>query len=282
MFDDALFIVNPISGNGRKNHIVRKLKDLGCNIVFTKYAGHAVSLASNAMQGIVVAVGGDGTVNEVARGLMGTDKKMGIIPCGSGDGLALCLGISRKPYKALKAIEMGNTVKLDCASIDGKPFFSVCGVGFDADVAQNFANSGKRGLETYIASALELWAHHKPEHYEIDIDGDVISTDALMITVANSNQWGNGAKVAPLARPDDGLLDVTIVKDFPGAEIPILSMRLMTGKFAGSRRVQCLKGRSITIHRSNAGAAHCDGDVIEAGDTINISILPQKIDVLAI
>ena len=134
-----LFIVNPISGHGRKKHIISRLQKNGHKIVCTEYAGHAEKLAREASDDIVVAVGGDGTVNEVARGLVGTGKTLGIIPCGSGDGLARHLGISHVFTKAMNVITSGKVNPLDAGTINDRLFFSVCGVGFYAIVSEKFA-----------------------------------------------------------------------------------------------------------------------------------------------
>ena len=127
-----IFIVNPISGKGRKERIVDFLKKEGCKVVFTEYAGHAEEIARHAEDDVIVAVGGDGTVNEVARGIIGTDKALGIIPCGSGDGLALHLGISRNYKKAYRTLRTGKKVRIDTGTLNGRVFLSVCGIGFDA------------------------------------------------------------------------------------------------------------------------------------------------------
>lgn len=161
----ALFIINPISGKGRKGKIIAALEGTQHSYVVTEYAGQAEELARAATQEIVVAVGGDGTVNEVARGLLGTDKILGILPCGSGDGLARCLGISHHISKALETINNGIVKPLDAGFINGKAFFSVCGVGFDADVSKKFAEAGKRGLMTYIEQSLQLWHGFKPQTF---------------------------------------------------------------------------------------------------------------------
>ena len=225
-----LFIVNPISGWYRKNIIISHLQKKGYKVVLTEYGGHAEKLAREATEKVIVAVGGDGTVNEVARGIVGTDKVLGIIPCGSGDGLALHLGISRYYRRALKTIEDCRITAIDSATINGKPFFSVCGVGFDAVVSERFAKSGKRGIISYIEQGLKTWMEYAPEKYLIDIDGNSWENDAALITIGNSSQWGNNAKIAPLADIGDGLLDVTIVDMFGVEVIPALSYLLMSGK----------------------------------------------------
>lgn len=280
MDTSAVFIVNPVSGKGKKERIVSFLRSQGCEVVFTAYAGHAEELARHAEARVVVAVGGDGTVNEVARGLVGTGKTLGIIPCGSGDGLALHLGISRNVRKALDVVRKGKTAVLDCAQIDGRPFFSVCGVGLDAIVSERFARAGSRGLHTYISEAVRTWKGFVPGKYRIKLDGRSISREAVLITVGNSNQWGNGARVTPLARTDDGKLDVTVVSMFRTAEIPVLAWRLMTGSFNRSGRVECLRAENLEIIRASEGPAHFDGDCFHAGKEIRISVLQQKLKVL--
>lgn len=275
-----LFIVNPISGHGRKKRIISQLVDAGYKVVCTEYAGHAEKLAREASEQVVVAVGGDGTVNEVARGLFGTGKTLGIIPCGSGDGLARHLGISHNLDKAMKAIVSGKTSPLDAATINGRMFFSVAGVGFDAVVSERFAKCGKRGLSTYIKEGLKTWRIYSPEKYQIQIDGQDIEHEATFITVGNSNQWGNGAKITPLADSSDGILDITVADRFNAIEMPALGILLLTGHIDMSHDVHCYRGRHIRITRNTTGPAHADGDWFEAGKTIDIEVIPHAINVL--
>lgn len=275
-----LFIVNPISGKGRKKRLINRLRNAGYNVVCTEYAGHAEVIARETSEDIVIAVGGDGTVNEVARGLVGTDKTLGIIPCGSGDGLARHLGISHLFYKALQTINAGKTSHMDAGTIDGRFFFSVCGVGFDAVVSERFAKCGKRGLTTYITEGLKTWSIYTPEKYTIEIDGHTIENEAMFITVGNSNQWGNGAKITPLADISDGILDITVVDGFKAVELPLLAGRLMDGSAHKSHRVHTYRGRHIKITRSTEGPAHADGDWFEAGTRIDIQVIHHALKVL--
>lgn len=275
-----LFIINPISGKGKKDRFARQLLAKGYNILFTEYAGHAEELARKTSEDVVVAVGGDGTVNEVARGVVGTDKRLGIIPCGSGDGLARHLGLSHNFDKALKTVERGRCKAMDSAEVNGRLFFSVCGVGFDAVVSERFAKSGKRGLANYIKVGITTWLHYSPSRYTIEIDGDSIEHEALFITVGNSNQWGNGAKITPLADCCDGELDVTVVDRFGVFELPWLAFRLMTGTLHKSRRVHCYRGKHIRIVRTEEGAAHIDGDWFTAPKVLDIKINPAALKVI--
>lgn len=276
-----LFIINPISGKGKKQKLAQSLLAKGYKVAFTEYAGHAEKLAREATEEIVVAVGGDGTVNEVARGLIGTEKALGIIPCGSGDGLARHLGLSHNIEKALETIERGACKKMDAAEVNGRLFFSVCGVGFDAVVSERFAKCGKRGLANYIKQGLGTWCNYTPEHYTLEIDGKTIHHDALFITVGNSNQWGNNAKITPLADCCDGMLDVTVVEKFSALELPWIAGRLMTGSIHKSNRVHTYKGKEIRIIRQAEGPAHADGDWFTTSEVLDIKILPAALKVLA-
>ena len=275
-----LFIINPISGKGKKAKIAQLLLAKGYKVAFTEYAGHAEVLAREATEDVVVAVGGDGTVNEVARGIVGTEKALGIIPCGSGDGLARHLGLSHNIEKALRTIEQGECKRMDTAEVNGRLFLSVCGVGFDAVVSERFAKSGKRGLANYIRQGLKTWRNYTPEKYIIEIDGKEIDIEALFITVGNSDQWGNNAKITPLADCCDGILDITIVEKFGVLEMPWLALRLMTGTLQRSRKVHCYKGKEVRITRQSEGAAHADGDWYMEFATLNINIHPSTLKVI--
>ena len=275
-----LFIINPISGKGKKLKLAEKLLAKGYKVLFTEYAGHAEELAREATDDVVVAVGGDGTVNEVARGLVGSNKALGIIPCGSGDGLARHLGLSHNVDKALKTIERGECKSMDVADVNGRMFFSVCGVGFDAVVSERFAKCGKRGLANYIKQGLKTWKEYTPERYTIEIDGVSHEMDAFFITVGNSSQWGNHAKIAPRANISDGMLDITAVDRFSSIEIPSLAVLLMTGTLDKNHHVHCYRGRNIKITRSVAGPAHADGDWFSADKEINICIRPHSLNVI--
>jgi YegS/Rv2252/BmrU family lipid kinase len=275
-----LFIVNPISGYGNKTGVVSRLKKQDCRVVYTEYAGHAEKLAREAEEDIVVAVGGDGTVNEVARGLIGTRKKLGIIPRGSGDGLALHLGLSHDLNRSLRTIEAGKTRYLDAGVVNGRYFFSVCGVGLDAIVSERFAKSGRRGLPSYIDQAILTWKDHEAQHFVLTVDGKVIEHDAVMVTIGNSDRWGHGARVTPLADSSDGILDITVVEDFKDIDIPMLAFRLMNGTVNMAPNIHCYKGREITIKRPASGPAHADGDWFEAGETLEVRILEHALKVI--
>ena len=276
------FVVNPLSGGKDKKSILKAITRLPFpyETVFTERPGHATQIAQSTDADIVVAVGGDGTVSEVARGLIGTGKVLGIIPCGSGDGLALHLGISRRPKKALRVLQEGSIKTMDYGLVDDRPFFCTMGVGLDADVAWQFDKANTRGLWTYISLAWGIWRHFTPETYTIDVDGEKMVTSAVFVTTGNANQWGNQARICSLASAADGLLDVTIVKPFHTWEIPSLAIKLLTGYAHKSRRTLMLRGKRITIRRPLMGPAHYDGDPCMKGTDITVEVVPAALRVI--
>ena len=255
------FIVNPISGTQSKKSILELIgkhidKDkYDFDIVPTRFAGHAIELASIAAAeavNIVVAIGGDGTVNEVARSLTHTDTALGIIPCGSGNGLARHLQIPMDAKKAIDIINEGAVSLIDYGKINDIPFFCTCGVGFDAFVSMRFAKSGRRGLLTYLENMLQESLIYKPETYEIELnDGHETKTlKAYLIACANASQYGNNAYIAPQASLDDGLIDVTVLEPFTVLDVPALSFQL---SLPPAVHPSCQRGRHPFRRRPHHG-----------------------------
>lgn len=280
------FIINPISGAGNKKKVIATIeKELDrskfkWNYLYTSGPGHATELARESTADIVCAVGGDGTLNEVARGLLGSGRTFALIPCGSGDGLALHLGISRKPRKAVRNLNTGVERTIDCGTINGREFFSICGTGLDAIVSYRFARAGSRGLKTYISEALKTWKGFVFDEYDITVDGTTMSRKAALVTVGNSDQWGNNARITPLADASDGLLDITVIKPFRTIDIPGLAIRLMTGRLAGSDKVICLKGKNIHIEKQGEFIAHFDGDPCSFASPLDIKVIPSALKII--
>ena len=281
------FIVNPVSGGKDKKKVLAAIDRyldrslFSYEVLETGKPGDATAWARESGADIIVAVGGDGTVSEVATGLLGTGKVLGIIPCGSGDGLALHLGISRNPVKAVRTLNGACIARIDAAHLDGRPFFCTAGVGLDADVAFDFARSSRRGLFTYISTAWRLWMHgDRARRYVVETDTETWSGPAVIITVGNANQWGNEARIVPKASLRDGLLDVTVVEPFATWEIPALAARLMTGKADTSRHVRTFRSAHVHIRRDHPGPAHWDGDPFEAGVDLCLEIVPGTLDVV--
>ena len=287
---EILFIVNPISGGKDKKRALAAIEKhldgrlYRPEILFTEKAGDATRMAQEAASEVVVAVGGDGTVSEVARGLVGSDKCLGIIPCGSGDGLALHLGISRNPVKAVQALNEGCRMRMDAARMNGNYFFCTAGLGLDASVSLDFAKSKKRGLGNYISLAWKDWKQHPEDIYTLQMETGGVRSEwsgpAVFVTIANANQWGNMARIAPMASLQDGLLDVVVVHPFSALEIPDLATRLMVGKADTSRRFLQFPASKVHITRTKPGAAHCDGDPFEAGTEFDLEVLPGALNVI--
>ncbi|MBR1889179.1 MAG: YegS/Rv2252/BmrU family lipid kinase [Alloprevotella sp.] len=283
------FIINPISGRRRKTSLSKQIhqnidkEKFEIKISYTEYPGHATQLAAEAIEAgvnFVVAVGGDGTVNEVARAVVGTSSALGIIPCGSGNGLARHLQIPLNVKNALKVINEMDVRSLDYGIIDGHPFFCTCGVGFDAFISEKFANYGKRGLKSYVENVLGQGFSYKSEYYELSIDGDVNTHKAFLITCANASQYGNNAFIAPHASMEDGVMDIVMISPFNVVEAPLIATQLFSKQLPKNNHIKMFKGTKVTITRAHAGAIHCDGDPYEAGERIDVELIPHQFKVI--
>ena len=286
-----LAIINPISGTGSKKSIPELLgqayssADGELFLTYTKAAGHAEELARRAAEeGFeeVIAVGGDGTVNEVARALLGTNTALGIVPKGSGNGLARSLGIAMNSEEAIRQLSTGRRLCIDSCTMDGRPFFCTCGMGFDAAVSRTFAEASTRGPVTYLRTMIEEYRSFKPETYHLDInDGErTLETEAFVLVVANATQYGNNAYIAPEADLSDGLLDLAIIRPFPVLEAAVVLGDLMLGKLAGNKHYETERIKSLRIERPTAGAVHIDGEPLELGTTIDIKLRPHSLHVI--
>jgi YegS/Rv2252/BmrU family lipid kinase len=276
------FVVNPISGTQEKEQIIALINEYlnidkyTFQIIYTQYAGHAEEIASQCAEEnhfVVVAVGGDGTVNEVARALTHTHTALGIIPCGSGNGLARHLQISMQPRKAIEAINEGIIERIDYGTINRRKFFCTCGVGFDAFVSLKFAEAGKRGLNTYIEQSLNASLNYKPETYKLTIDGNETEIyQAFLIACGNAAQYGNNAYIAPKATLTDGLLDVTILNPFTPLDVPSLALQLFTKTIDQNSHIKTFRCKTINIRREKPGVVHYDGDPVMMGANLKVKI----------
>lgn len=280
------FISNPISGTKDKELIYKNIesllnKDLYIyEICETEYAGHAAELAKAAVKegiDIVVAIGGDGTVNEVASSVIHTHTALGIIPCGSGNGLARHLDIPMDSKKAIQILNEGEIHLLDYGKINGKPFFCTCGVGFDAYVSFKFAEAGKRGLLTYLEKTLNEGLRYKPETYFIEDETGEKKFKAFLIACANASQYGNNAYIAPQASMKDGLMDITIMEPFNALEAPQIALQLFSKTLNHNSHIKMFRTRKITIHRQKESIIHCDGDPIMMGKDIEVEIINKDL-----
>jgi YegS/Rv2252/BmrU family lipid kinase len=280
------FVVNPISGTTDKSKIVNLIPEymevsrFDVKIWYTEFRGHAGQIARKAVEEgikVVVAVGGDGTVNEVARCLIHTNTALGIIPCGSGNGLARHLFIPMNPEGALQVLSTCTIEVLDYGMINDTPFFCTCGLGFDAFVSSKFAKSERRGLLTYIDNTLREGLRYKPDTYEIEIDGEKQHYKAFLIACANASQYGNNVFIAPQASMMDGLMDVTIMEPFTVLEAPQIAIQLFNKTIDKNSRIRTFKCKSLRIHRKSPGVIHFDGDPKEEGTDIEVRLVPKGI-----
>ncbi len=285
-----VFVLNPISGTQGKRTILRYIHQLidrnHCDyeVVRTKYAGHATEIAKQAVdEGVdmVVAIGGDGTINEIAKALVHSKTALGIIPCGSGNGLARHLRIPMEPKAAVELLNSGKRLCIDYGKINGLPFFCTCGVGFDAFVSLKFADSGKRGLLTYLENTLHESLTYKPETYEIENEEGTQRYNAFLIACGNASQYGNNAYITPQASLTDGLMDVTIMEPFTVLDVPSLSFQLFNKTLDQNSRIKTFRARKIKIHRSKPGVLHYDGDPVMADVNLEVEIIPQGLYVVA-
>ena len=287
------FIINPISGGKETQNAKRKLPKLIMqtldaaqwlpNIVFTERPGHATELSHQfARMGFdaVVAVGGDGTVNEVARGLRDTQTALGIIPMGSGNGFARHLNIPIRPNKAIEMINHSEPIRVDYGLANGRMFVSTCGTGFDALVADNFAGSNKRGFMTYVQNVLKEAFSYQPQTYHIVGDGLDVTHKAFLITFANANQWGYEALIAPKASVQDGKMDIMLMSSHAILGSASLALRLFTGNIDDSHFMDTLRAKEITLERESAAPFHIDGDPVEMEKDIHIKIVEDGLRVL--
>lgn len=272
----TLVIINPKSGTGSKAGIKQTIRDVfadTCDIVYTRYPGHATEITNWAKeQGYdkIVAIGGDGTVNEIANALVDSDLSLAIIPLGSGNGLARHLELPMKRDIAMLVARDGQVVEVDCGIVEDKNFFCTMGLGFDALISRHFANTRRRGLLAYSRIAIENFLNYEPQDYHITVDGEEYDFKAFIIAVCNAAQYGNNAYIAPHASMNDGLLDVTIVERGHIGSLATAGVRLFTHNLDRSHIVHCLRGSHIIISRGEAGPAHIDGESVNLPSTIDI------------
>ncbi|WP_343531006.1 diacylglycerol kinase family protein [Pedobacter sp.] len=287
---NILFIINPISGGKKKSDLPALIdqfldKEKYAPIyAFTEYIGHAAELAEEAEKknyDVIVAVGGDGTINEVASKLVYSDKTLAIIPFGSGNGLARFLNI---PLNAKKAITLINTAKpqlIDTAELNGRKFFNMAGMGFDAHLSSVFAGNKKRGLKSYVELGFKEITTYKAQPYHIEIDGKEYDNPAFAISIANSSQYGNNVYISPKSSLTDGYLDVCIIHPISLVKLPLLAFQMITAKTHQSSLVKIIRGKHIKIKRTAADAVHLDGEPLKLGEELEIKIIPASLKILS-
>lgn len=283
-------IINPTSGNGRRQRALETLarlaaERLGANlkVVYSDHSGHPRELAREAVaEGVdrVIAAGGDGTVNEVGQELINTHVALGILPCGSGNGLARHLGIPSSPRKAIRLAIAGKKFAMDTGTANGLPFLNVMGIGFDAEISAQFNQLERRGSWPYFRVGWHTFRRWKPFSFTLS-HGPSISGHAWLITVANASQYGNNAFIAPEAAIADGDLDCVILRPASLAETASLGIRLFCRNLHRHPAVQTLRNDRFRITRESEGWIHTDGESHWTGTVIDITTHPKSLNVVA-
>lgn len=283
----ALFIINPVSGIGRQksvDDIIRAEMDKqkwDVEVVLTSHVGHGYEMSSQAanIYNLVVAVGGDGTVNEIGRGLIGSSTALGIIPTGSGNGLARHLEIPFKINRAIQALNVTRVRSIDVIKVNQFYSFNVAGIGFDAYVSHRFANRKNRGPLAYMQLITKEFAKYKSSIYKVTIDGQTQEWDAFLISFANSTQYGNNVHIAPQACIDDGLIDVCFIRDFPKVTAPALLISMLDQSIDKNKYDVIVKARKVNIHHTSNILGHVDGEPVKLGQDVEVEILPLALKV---
>lgn len=284
------FLINPKSGVSNKKRVpqmVEKYIDRSrydVELLYTRYAGHAYELAKDAAArgvDVVVAVGGDGTVNEVGRGVAHTNTAMGVIPCGSGNGFARHLGIPIGIKSSIEFINKAEPVAIDYGKINGHSFFCSCGMGFDARVSDDFAKGSHRGAFSYIKTSLVDWLTYKPEKYMVETPFFKKEFTAFVIACGNASQYGNNAYITPFASMRDGLLSVSVLSPFNTLEMPLMAAHLFTHTFDSSNHMTTMATPNLHIVRESPGPVHYDGEPCEMDKELFIEVVPDGIKVMA-
>jgi diacylglycerol kinase (ATP) len=283
----ALFLINARSGARKRYDLEALIRDT-CS-----WTGYQLSLcerkedldelidaAERDGHEVIYAVGGDGTVHEIAKRLAGRALALGILPTGSGNGLARHIGVPVDPRRALAACAAGRVMQVDMGEVNGTKFAGVMGIGLDAEVAHRFHTSAVRGMKTYLREGFRAYRQHRADELTITIDGETIRRPAFVLAIANSAQYGNGAVIAPGASMTDGLLDVILIEPVSLPRAAILLTRLFAGTLPRSGAVIHRQGREITIVRREAGPAHLDGEPVTLAQELRIRVHPGALRLL--
>ncbi|HNS28917.1 MAG TPA: diacylglycerol kinase family protein [Tenuifilaceae bacterium] len=286
--ETVLFIINPAAGENSKGKIpsiIKKNIDTGRfdpAIIYSQGPGDATRIAAeNLAKGIhkIIAVGGDGTVNEVAKALINTQATFGIIPLGSGNGLGRHLRLPLNTGRAVRVINRDRVAMMDYGTINQIPFFCTAGVGFDAYIGHMYSLLTKRGFANYAKVTLKEFFRYRPEIYTVRSNGHSLTKEAFLITVANASQFGNNAYIAPNADVSDGLLDVTILSPFPKYLSPWFGIKLFSRKLTNGRYIEMFRVKDFTIIRQEPGFVHYDGEPALMEEHLNFSIKPMGLNV---
>ncbi len=287
----VLFIINPHSGKKQYPDLEEKIlaacrqTSIDVHIQITERAGHATLMAKEAINqnfDLVFAVGGDGTVNEVAKGLIHSNVTMGIIPKGSGNGLARHLGIPQKPHQALSLLQSGKSVLMDTLSINGEVSVNVSGIGFDGHIANLFGKSGKRGLGEYAKLAAVEFRKFNTFPISATIDSQTFQSEAFILAFANSSQFGNNATISPMASVCDGEMDICVIKKVPLLQAIGFAGKMFSGRMHKSAFVKIIKAKKAIVSFAEAMPYHVDGEGRNEAREFTVDVFPSSLKVLTL
>jgi diacylglycerol kinase (ATP) len=286
---EIVFIMNPISGTRKKERVPQLAEELLDSSLYkhtfalTERPLHATELARAAAEAgaaAVIAVGGDGTVNEVAAGLMHSKTSLGIIPFGSGNGLARHLGIPISTVESLKLINALHTTIIDGALANGRPFFCTAGLGFDAHIGKLFAGAGQRGFGSYIRLTLQEYFNFSPQRFSLEVDGRKFRRKLFVVSLANAGQYGNNAYISPEADIQDGKIDLCLLKPFPAVQALPMGMRLFQRSIHESSYMEIIKAEHIIIKSPKSDSMHLDGEFLAFDGVLEVKVVPKCLQVI--
>lgn len=283
------FIINPISGTKHKDQLPSQIEAhldhtrFDYEIFVSQYAGHAAILAKDAVNqhvDILAVAGGDGSINEVGTPLIGTDLALAVIPCGSGNGLSRCLELPLDPVKALQVINGGHKRKIDTVDINGTPFISISGTGYDAKVAEDYSKDPRRGFDTYFKYILRNYITMKEQPYTIVMPDQTLDVQAFFISFANSNQMGYDFPISPHASLWDGKVDLCIVQKPNPLELPIMGGFMIDGMMDKAPKVKIIQTPEATIIRPKADVINLDGESVMMEKDLHIKVNPLSLNII--
>lgn len=285
-----LVTVNPKSGTGNQSELPRLVNEVIDSLRFevtlreVKAEGDAYRFGREAVEQSyygLVAVGGDGTVNGAASAVINTDVALAVVPCGSGNGLGRHLNIPLNVKKALELINEDRIEAFDYCTVNDRPFFCTCGMGFDAQVAFDFSQAGKRGFATYLQKTFSVYATYKCDDYVISLDGETITEKAFVIALCNAAQYGNNSFIAPHASMQDGMIDVTVISPFKFYDAPFVGLSLFFKNIDKNSHVAIYRAKEVRIERMSEGPMHIDGDPVEMPKNLMIKCHHQGIRIFS-
>ena len=283
------FIINPISGKSHRNDLPEQIERIlnldrfEYDIKVSEYAGHAKLLAQDAIDAgydIIAAAGGDGTINEVGTRLIGTDIALAVIPCGSGNGLSRCLNIPLETVKALELINRRAVCLIDTVTVNELPYISIAGIGYDAQVADDYAHDTRHGFNTYLRYIVKNYFTLGEKTYTLQLADKNFTTKAFFISFANSNQMGYDFPIAPKASLWDGKVDLCIVRKPNPLELPIVGSFFLSSNMDKSPKVDILQVPEATIIRPEPAVVNIDGESKKMEKDLHIKVNPLSLHVI--